>query len=534
MENRWNHPRRARVRPRFLALVAIAASLILATSRSNAREGPEPIVYTIRFPDTGAHLAEVEAVVPAAGRDEVELRMATWSPGFYKVEDYAKQVRSLIVTGPGGRRLAVERTLGNRWRIKSGGVPRVTVTYRLLCEGRSVTTNAVVGDLAVLNGPATYLAPLDDPARTYEVRVELPAGWTRVMTALEPLAGDRAHCFKAKDFETLADAPILAGRMSIHEFDVGGSTHLVVDAGERDGWDSEHASRDLEKIVREDSKLWGELPFKRYLFLNVFRKGGGGLEHRDCCLLTTSAATAVTPRRYVGWLNFVSHEYVHAFNARRLRPVELGPFDYENPPRTPSLWVAEGLTSYYGELLVARAGLASRKEYLEAVSNHIGTLQTMPGRLVQTLEASSLAVWDTGTSGIGRDAATTVSYYEKGPVVGFLLDARIRRATGGSRSLDDAMRLAYRRFSGDRGFTPEQFRATVSEVAGTDLSDWFRRAVATTEELDYDEALDWYGLRFATVEGPSQRSWSLEVRPDATSSQKEHLRSLLAPGAETR
>src|SRR5262249_21969649 len=154
---------------------------------------------------------------------------------------------------------------------------------------------------------------------------------------------------------------------------------------------------------------------------------------------------------------------------KRLRPIELGPFDYEHPPRTSSLWVSEGLTSYYGELIVVRAGLGSREDFLSSLSSHIGRLQSAPGRLVQTLEESSLEVRSGGTSGIGRDDAKTVSYYEKGPVVGFLLDARIRRATGGEKCLDDLMRLAYERYSGDRGFTPEQFRSTAEEVARDDL-----------------------------------------------------------------
>jgi predicted metalloprotease with PDZ domain len=523
-----DHPSRRR-RNGVPKIATIAAVLVVAVARVGAGEGPEPIAYTIRFPDVVAHVAEVEAVVPTEDLEDVELRMATWSPGFYRVEDYAKNVRSLAAKGPDGTKLAVERPKNNHWRIKASGVPRVIVSYRLLCDRHSVTTNEVGEDLAVLNGPATFLSPVEDGKRPYEVRFELPKGWTRVMTALEPVPGGLPDRFRAPDFETLADSPILAGTMAVHEFDVGGSTHFVVDAGAVDGWDGDRAARDIEAIVREDGKLWGALPFKRYLFLNVFRRGGGGLEHRDSCLLTSSAATAATPRRYLGWLDFVSHEYFHAFNVKRLRPAGLGPFDFENPPKTPSLWIAEGLTSYYGELLVARAGLASRRDFLESLSNHIGTLQKSPGRLVQTLEESSLSVWDSGTSGIGRDASKTVSYYEKGPVVGFLLDAKVRRVTNGARSLDDVMRLAFARYSGDRGFTPEQFRATASEVAGVDLSDWFRKALTTTEELDYDEALDWFGLRFAPAEGPAKQSWSLEARPDATEAQKDHLRSLFEP-----
>src|SRR5262249_27972362 len=154
-------------------------------------------------------------------------------------------------------------------------------------------------------------------------------------------------------------------------------------------------------------------------------------------------------------------------------------------------------------------------DFLARLSSQIGRLQNSQGRLVQTLEESSLDVWGSGTSGVGRDPATKVSYYVKGPVVGFLLDARVRRATGGRKSLDDVMRLAYEREGGDGGFTPGQFRATAEDGAGADLAGWFRRAVSSTEELDYEEALDWFGLRFTPAEGGAATTWRLEGRPDA-------------------
>jgi predicted metalloprotease with PDZ domain len=206
--------------------------------------------------------------------------------------------------------------------------------------------------------------------------------------------------------------------------------------------------------------------------------------------------------------------------------VELGPFDYERPPVTAGLWISEGLTSYYGDLLVARAGLTSPAEYLASLSGAIRSLQNSPGRLVQTLEQASLGIFATGGSGVGGDRNTTVSYYGKGSVVGWLLDARIQRATGGAKSLDDLMRLAYRRFSDARGFTREQFEATAAELAGEDLSGFFQRALRSTEELDYEEALEWFGLRFAEAAEP-QRAWTLEVRPDATPAQQQRLRRLL-------
>ena len=162
--------------------------------------------------------------------------------------------------------------------------------------------------------------------------------------------------------------------------------------------------------------------------------------------------------------------------------------------------MAEGITVYYDALLVTRSGLASPKDYLARLSGNIDRLQKSPGRLKQTLEGSSLDVWTSSFSGLGGDNKT-VSYYVKGPVVAFLLDARVRQETKGAKSLDDVMRLAYERYSGEKGFTAEQFRKTAEEVAGGDLRAWFKKAVGSTEELDYAEALDWFGLRFAPGDG---------------------------------
>jgi predicted metalloprotease with PDZ domain len=172
---------------------------------------------------------------------------------------------------------------------------------------------------------------------------------------------------------------------------------------------------------------------------------------------------------------------------------------------------------------VARAGLSTREEFLAALSGQIRSLQNAPGRLLQSLEESSLGVWENSLSGVGA-SASTVSYYVKGQVAGFLLDARIRRLTGGARTFDDVMRLAYQRYGGERGFAPGEFEAVVGEVAGADLGAWFRSVIGSTEELDYTEALDWYGLRFSPEE-----AWKLEVRPDATPAQREHLQAWLAP-----
>ena len=467
---------------RIVPYAALIASFGLVPPSVRAAE---PIVHTLSFPAPETHVAQVQAIIPTGKAASIEIMMAVWSPGFYRVEAYADQVENLEARTTDGAPLMVESTRKNRWRIQTAGEPKVVVSYRLACKRSSVTTNYVSGELGVLNGAATFVTLVEEVRRPHEIRIELAPEWKRSVTALEPAADGRPNHYHAPDYDTLVDSPIVAGDPDIHEFEVDGSAHFLVNLGDRGSFDGRKAAEEIQRIVRETRHYWGFLPFKKYYFLNVFRRGGGGLEHKNSTLLTANLARTANPKANFSWLSFVSHEYFHAFNVKRLRPVELGPFDYENPPITSSLWIAEGLTTYCGDLIVVRAGLGSTEDYLSAMSSHIDQLQNSPGRLLQSLEQASQDVWKSGTSGVGRDRATKVSYYVKGPVVGWLLDARIRRATEDKQSLDDAMRLAYRRYSGERGFTPEEFRRTAEEVAGTDLKEWFRNAISSAEELDY-------------------------------------------------
>ena len=296
---------------------------------------------------------------------------------------------------------------------------------------------------------------------------------------------------------------------------MAGRTHVLVNEGEAGVWDGARSARDVEKIVRAADRLWGGLPYDRYVFLNVLGGSGGGLEHANSTLMMAGRWGTRTERDYRRWLGLVSHEYFHAWNVKRLRPVELGPFDYEDEVYTTGLWIAEGFTDYYGDLQLRRAGLGSRDDYLSDLSGQIQQLQTTPGRLVQPVAQASYDAWIRQYRPDENSPNVAISYYTKGSVVAFLLDARIRRATDGARSLDDVMRLAYQRYGGPRGFTQEEFRRLASEVAGVDLAAWFARAVDSTEELDYTEALEWFGLRFKPAQPRQDKGWlGAETRTD--------------------
>lgn len=507
-----------------LTLLCVCVAARPATPVARA---PEPIVYKISFPSLDKHIAEIEVSVPTEGKASIDVMMPVWSPGFYRIENYADRVSSFTARSSDGTKLEVERPRKNRWRIQTQGAAEVLLTYRLQCNSKFVTGNWVGEDYTVLNGPSAFITLVETAHRPHEVKLELPEKWKQSATGLASHADGKPHHYQAADYDALADSPIVAGTLAISDFDVEGSKHYLVAFGDISKWDNAKVAVDLEKIVRAQRSFWGELPFQKYVFFFSVTQGGGGLEHRNSTLVSASPSNAQPGRSNLSWLSMICHEYFHAFNVKRLRPVELGPFDYEKETHTSGLWVAEGLTTYYGELLMPRAGLATRDDILGNLTGKITQLQNNPGRLIQTLEQSSLDVWTSSYSGVGQ-SPKTVSYYVKGPVVGFLLDARIRKATDGAKSLDDVMRLAYQRYGGEKGFTADQFRETAEQVSGIDLKDWLHRAISSTEELDYAEALEWFGLEFTTPDPKKpDRKWKLVQRADASEAQKNHLNAWL-------
>ena len=484
--------------PTRLAALTLAALALATPVRAQT---PEPIRYTLRFPAPHTHYVEVDASVPTAGQPEVELMMAVWTPGSYLIREYPRHVEALSAHAADGTVLAVAKSRKNRWRIDTSGAETVIVSYRVYSREMSVRTNWIEASFGLLNGAPTFVTLADAHDRPHDVRLELPSTWERSMTALPPAPDGRPHSYRAATFDQLVDSPIVVGNPAVYEFEVAGKPHALVDIGEGGVWDGVRAAADVEAIVEEHYRLWGDLPYEHYLFLNVISEAGGAIEHMDSTVIMTSRWRMRDRERYLGWLSTVSHEFFHVWNVKRLRPIELGPFDYENETHTPSLWVSEGLTAYYGPLVVHRAGLSTQEEYLDALSDEIRALQTTPGRFVQPVAEASYDAWIKYYRRNENSANTTTSYYTKGAVIGFLLDARIRRLTDGEKSLDDLMRVAYDRYSGERGFTPAEFRATASEVAGDDLGNWFHRALETVEELDYIEAQGWLGLEI-TEPGP--------------------------------
>jgi predicted metalloprotease with PDZ domain len=508
-----------------MPLAAIAVLLLVSMPAMARPAGAADLVrYAISIEDTASRTATVEASFPPSRSADAAtiLYLPVWTPGYYVREQYKDDVLDLQAFDGAGRELAVEDAGPNRWRIADSG-DGLVVRYTLAATGHSVSTNTVEGGYAVFNGSATYVTTKGSETLPREVSLSLPQGW-RSASGLHENGGPGTHRYLASDYAELVDSPVMAGDLQVLEFESAGTPHYVVyNRGAAEVDDASMVAA-LKTMADETRRFWAAPPWRKYVFMIAFRNARGGLEHAHSTFVNVEPKRFATPAGYRAFVSLMAHEYQHAFNVKRLRPMELGPFDYEDTPTLAGLWIPEGLTSYYSNLMLRRSGSIGVDDYLAGLSAQIDRLQNSPGRLRQSLEQSSREVWTNSLSGVAA-SDDTVSYYIKGEVAGFLLDARIRRATGGDRSLDDVMREAYRRYSGDAGFRHGDFEAVAEEVAGVSLRDWFASVVESAVDVDYTEALDWYGLVLERVDAGdgSEARWVLSVNPDADQAQRRRL-----------
>jgi predicted metalloprotease with PDZ domain len=394
-----------------------------------------------------------------------------------------------------------------------------------------VANSIVDSNHAYLIPEASFLYPDGQLQVPIRVTILTAPGWTRIATGLDTAAG-KAGVFTAPDYDILYDCPILAGPLEeLPSFNIRGIKHRFI--GYRLGdFDRVVFMDQLQKVVAAGINIIGDIPYKQYTFIAI-GPGRGGIEHLNNTTISFDGNRLGTPEAMNGIMNFLAHEYFHHYNVKRIRPFELGPFDYERGSRTNLLWVSEGLSVYYEHLMVHRAGLTDRTGALSAFARHLNQVENNPGRHFQSLVQASYDTWSDGPFGTGGDdPGKTISYYEKGPLIGLLLDFAIREATGNARSLDDVMRLLYRKYyqEAGRGFTDAEFQQACENVAGTSLATIFEY-VYTTKDPDYNRWLKPGGLQVTPAPGEGAKmlyTLSPVEHPDAQ--QQKILESWLGAG----
>lgn len=448
-----------------------------------------PIRYRLLLPDPRTHLLAVEMAV-----DEVHgparLVMPSWTPGSYLLREFPRNVVQFEATDGARRPIPWRKTDKNTWSVDAPGDGALRARWVMYADDLTVRTSHVDATHASVIGAGVFMYVDGRQSEPAEVEVAAPQGW-RTTTALQALDETR---FRAADFDELVDSPLEIGTHQVVQWTVDGVPHQYAIWG-RGNADPRRLAQDTTRIVLAERELFGTLPYPAFtFFLHLTNGGGGGLEHRNSTSLLADRWSFRGPG-YESFLGLAAHELFHAWNGKRIRPAVLGPFDYTRENYTRDLWVVEGITTYYTDLLLRRAGIIPQQRYLEKLADMISRFQTLPGRAVQPLADASFDAWIKFYRPDANTPNATISYYQKGALVALLLDLRIREATENARSLDDLMRVLWERYGvPDTGFPEGAVEAVAAEVAGTDLRGFFDHALRSTAELDYAGGLAVAGL----------------------------------------
>jgi predicted metalloprotease with PDZ domain len=451
--------------------------------------------YRVGMDDPEKHEFQVELSFRDIPGPSVDLQLPKWNPGHYKLTEAHRNVRGVVAEGAGGKSVPVVKVDEITWRVTHGGEP-FKVRYRVYRGTYTGVGGAYLDDeFGFFNGVYVFMYAVGHKDRPVELKVD-PLPGTQVITGL-PRSGTK---FRAANYDVLVDAPVHAGkRMDVIPFSVGKTKFRIAAAG-IGNYNEKRLIADFTKMAEAAFAVFGggpeAVPFDDYTFIVHLRPGGrAGLEHLNSTVLGADPFVFTDPEGYRKFLRLAAHELFHAWNVKRIRPTVLGPFAYEREVHTSMLWFSEGFTSYYGWLMLARAGLTNEEQTLATLAEKIKELQESPGRKLMTVEQAS---WETWLK--PEDAGNAyVDYYTKGMLIAMVLDLEIRRISGGARSVDTVMRELWGRFQKlGTGIGPGELEQTFvlqGGAAGSEVSDLFRRYVHGFDELDYNRHLGLAGYK---------------------------------------
>jgi predicted metalloprotease with PDZ domain len=491
---------------RLLYIVLISLLPLSAAAAPVQDDGTRetPLVYRLSIPAPASHRLHVQIVEdhPAA---RVEFAIPAWTPGFYQILNYEKDIEQVRASDAQGNALPVTHPGPRLWSVDTAGAgvaaTRVLLDYDIDAHdiGLGFFGSTLDSELqrGYINGASAFLYAVGSTQRPILLDTTMPKGW-EIATALTPAVAGSATShgsrsavrrFEAESYDALIDSPLQLGKFATTEFASDGSVFQCVCVGSPD-WDRPKVSAVLTRIVHAAISIFGKPPFKRYVFF--YHVGGagfeGGLEHRNSTVI--HLGHALQNGKGEEFQSVTAHEFFHTWNVKRLRPAGLGPFDYTQPVRTASLWWAEGVTDYYADVVLYRCGLRDSSWLLNDLAERIGELDNNPARLRVSLEDAGRKAWEGESEGFDG-----LSYYLKGSLVGLYFDLRLRQLTAGQRSLDDVMRLLDAEYGGkNRSYPETALLSSLEAVAHTDLHSEYAVLTRAPGDIPWDTVLVSAGL----------------------------------------
>lgn len=476
------------------------------------------LVYKISIPDPHTHYAKIRLeFTPQVMKGDFDLFLPVWSPGSYMVREYSRHLRGVRASDDMGNRLYITQVTKNRYALDLDDpdfLPKsktVVIEYEVYCRELTVRTSHIDSTHAFLHGPSLYMMLDRVQISDIVLHLDFPPIWSHVSTTLKDISTEREKfIYRAENYDELLDCPIEIGCQETDGFMVSGKEHWWCYWGTLPPhtW---NIKADIQKIVETVASVTGELPYDKYMFFAHFAPGlYGGLEHSNSTILAYDPFKLVERKGYLDWLSLVAHEYFHTWNVKRIRPKELGPFNYDQENYTKLLWLSEGLTVFMDELFVLRAGLSTLSEYLEQQKNNINRLMSTPGRRFHSLEESSFNAWIKLYRPDENLANSSVSYYLKGGLAFFVLNAWLNEH---GNNIDDFIKLLWRDYIDrpDEGIQKHQLFDLIEPLSDEKICINFEHLINSTDELPLDQALKSIGLE--AVYDQAQTPWSgLDVR----------------------
>lgn len=459
----------------------------------------QEIHHKLSMPEPQTHYFHVEVELINFSEDELVLSLPTWTPGSYLIREYSKHLNLVRAKDGNGKILPVVKVAKNKWSIDKKDAQKVTVNYEVYAFDLTVRTSFLDLTHGYLNGTNVFMYPEGHKELGGRLTVTPYVGFKKIATALpkqgDGVAGDGSTTYTYRDYDHLADSPIEIGNHETFSFKAAGVNHEVAMYG-TGNYDVERLKTDMAKIVESATAIFGENPNENYLFIiHNTKRGGGGLEHLESTTLNVNRWTYEGPD-YLKFLSLVAHEYFHLWNVKRIRARALGPFDYDKENHTDLMWVMEGFTSYYDELILKRAGLYSQDQYLNRVKSTLNYVEGSMGNKVQPVAHASYDAWIKAYRPDENSSNTTISYYSKGHLIAAVFDAMIIKQYKGKKCMDDFLQILYNKYYKelDRGFTAEEFQMELETFLKADLDSFFKDHVYGTKTIDYGKYFKPIGL----------------------------------------
>ena len=453
------------------------------------------ITYNVTFPEAQAHYADVEMHISGLHQDILDLKMPVWTPGSYLVREFAKNIESFSAAS-GDKLIGSPKINKNCWRINTKGLSAITVKYKVYCFEISVRTSFIDASHAFLSTTGIFIYPDKMLHQPSTIHITPFKNWASVSSSLERVGGDQ-FTLHSPDYDILFDSPIEVGNQDIFYFDAAGVKYEVAMVG-GGSYNKDRLKVDMAKIVEQETAIFGENPNEHYVFIvHNYARGGGGLEHLSSTTLGASREAYSTEAGYHNFLGLVAHEHFHLWNVKRLRPFVLGPFNYDEENYTTDLWIAEGFTAYYQNLVLRHANLSTPETFLAGEAANITTVENQPGTKVQPLADASFDAWIKAYRPNENAVNSTISYYDKGATAALLLDLEIINDSKGRYALDDVMKYMYNTYYKlkKRGYTDKEFKQGLEKFAGKNLNDFYSKYIYGLAPIDYALYLNYAGYK---------------------------------------